>query len=74
MRPRCLQDVYFVMYDLKDNLVCFFDNTDELSRVTKVPRYQINDYFKKKGDYIYIKVYGRLYKLYKYNKEKYDFM
>ena len=56
------------MYDLKDNLVCFFDNTDELSRVTKVPRCQINDYFKKKGHYIYIKVCGRLYKLYKYNK------
>lgn len=72
-RSKSLQNCYFVLYDLNDNLQTFFDNFEELSRITNVPRRNIAYCFNRNyeitgNNYICIKVYGKLYKLYKYEK------
>ena len=72
MRKKCLQDVYFVMYDLKDNLLCFFDSFEELVSCTKIKikTSQLNYYFNHNvgRDYVYLCINGTYFKLYKFNK------
>ena len=74
MRKKCLQDVYFVMYDLKDNLLTFFDSFEELVMCTKikVKRSQLNYYFNHNvgRKYVYLCINGTYFKLYKFNKWK----
>lgn len=69
-RPKCLQDVYFVLYDMHDNIICYLDNVVELSKLIKVPRYKLNYYFRNNNEngYVYVNVDNHLCKLYKYLK------
>lgn len=63
-REKC----YFVLYDENDNLVCYFDNYNELSKYTKNPLYRIVQLFKKSGEFIFIQIENKFYKLYAFVK------
>lgn len=69
MRRIISDDYYYVLYDLEDNLQCFIDSYDELKKFTNYAKKFINFYFKQNGDYIYINLKGKRYKLYRFCKE-----
>jgi len=57
----------FVLYDMNDNIICYFDNFEELS---KHLNYRCNDLvrqFNIYGDLIVIRIEGIMYKLYTVN-------
>ena len=58
------QNNYFVLYDLEDNLICYFDNFEELSKYTSRPLKKIVFAFNQLCDYIRITIDNREYKLY----------
>lgn len=58
---------YFVLYDLEDNIVCYFDNIYEVKRY--LPNYRLRDIKRRffNSDFIKIIIFGRTYKLYHFN-------
>lgn len=71
MSRKDLIDYFYVLYDKNDNLIACFYNYDELKKITNVPKEKINYFFKQNygigENYIYILVYNKIYKLYRYN-------
>ena len=57
---------YFVLYDMNDNLICYFDNYKELANYTRRPLKKIAFSFSKLVDFIYIVIDNQRYKLYTY--------
>lgn len=54
---------YFVLYDMNDNIVCYFDNFEELS---KQFNYRLSDLvyqFNRKGSIIDVIINNKYYKL-----------
>ncbi len=60
---------YFVLYDLSDNIICYFDNFNELKRF--LPNYRDRDikrrFVKSNLNFIKIIIDKSMYKLYKFN-------
>lgn len=60
---------YYVMYDLEDNLLCYYSNILELTSKLNYQVKEINRKFKKsKDNVININVDNLRYKVYKFNK------
>ena len=63
------KNIYFTLYDLNDNLICYFENFYEVSRYTNLPLRRIANNFKRcKSKFIFICIDGNFYKLYCYLK------
>lgn len=59
------QNNYFTLYDLEDNFLCYFDNYDELKRVTNLTIQKIVYYFNHtREDFVKIVVDNSWCKLY----------
>lgn len=59
---------YYVIYDLKDNLVCYIETKEELSCYTGLRLRDINYKFKRKN-FVLIKRNKQLLKIYKFGGE-----
>jgi len=57
----------FVLYDINDNIVCYFDNFEELSKHLNYPCGELVRRFNVCGDLIPIRIEGIMYKLYTVN-------
>lgn len=56
---------YFTLYDKKDNLIGYFNNISELSKITNYnARNLLKEFNKKKKNFIYIETQKEKYKLY----------
>ncbi len=55
---------YFTLYDENDNLICYFNNYDELKKTYKRALRNIVIEFKKTKDFIKITINQKEYKLY----------
>lgn len=55
---------YFILYDLEDNIVCYFDNFYELSTHINYNAYDLARRFNCEGDLIKIIIGQTMYKLY----------
>lgn len=60
--------MYFVVYDYNDNIVCYFDDFNELKRY--LPNYRDRDirrrFLKSKENFINIIIENTIYKVYKF--------
>ena len=63
------QKNFFILYDEKDNLICYFDNFTELKKYTKLRIQDIVKKFKKTKQFIKITIEKKEYKLYTYIDE-----
>lgn len=60
--------MFYICYDLNDNLVCFLNDIYELSLFIKSPIKEINRKFKNaKTNYILSDVNSKRYKFYRYS-------
>ena len=57
---------YFMLYDLNDNIVCYFESYDELLKWIKIPLKYLVFKFKNAQEYINVIVDKKMYKLYTY--------
>ncbi len=58
---------YFVLYDLKDNVICYFENINEFSNRFNYPLKEINrKYRNSKNDFINLIIDKKHYKLYSF--------
>ena len=59
--------MYFVLYDLEDNIVCYFHTIYELQKY--LPNYRLRDIKRRflNSDFIKVIIYGSTYKLYQFN-------
>ncbi len=55
---------YFTLYDNNENLICYFENYQELTKYTKLRIQDIVKFFKNSNDYIKITIQKKEYKLY----------
>lgn len=64
MFPKNEENDYFVIYDLKDNLIAYCDNLDELSSFTNRLKKHLKFSFKNKNIvwYLYCDTYRKIYK------------
>ena len=59
--------MYFVCYDMEDNIICFLENIQELCLFTGLRNFDITYKFKKSfTDYIVALVNNKKYKIYRY--------
>ena len=63
------QKNFFILYDEKDNLICYFDNFTELKKYTKLRIQDIVKKFKQTKEFIKITIEKKEYKLYTYIDE-----
>ncbi len=59
---------YFVLYDMEDFPICYFDNFKELSNNLNYPLKKITYMLNIYGNLIHIKIGNKLYKLYAVNE------
>lgn len=59
---------YFVLYDMNDYPICYFDNFDELKQHLNYPLKKINYMLNIYGNLIHIKIGDKLYKLFATNE------
>ena len=59
--------MYFVIYDLNDNLICYVDTLEELAEFTKLRKKQLK-YKLKNKDFIYYIYQDTYRKIYRYEK------
>lgn len=59
-----MKDNYFVIYDFKDNLICYIDNLEELSNFTNLRKKHLKYKLKNKKFiyYIFEDTYRKIYK------------
>lgn len=57
-------DYYFVLYDLNDNVVCYFDNFAELSKIINYPSWKLARRFEIFGNLINVTIDNKDYKLF----------
>lgn len=60
---------YFVLYDMNDNLICYFENYNELFQMIQIPLRNLVIRFKQAVDYIIVIINSQRYKLYTYRKD-----
>lgn len=61
---------YFILYDLSDNCICYFDNFNELSKYIDLRLADLVRSFKKHLEYAPIVINNALYKLYTFRKDE----
>lgn len=59
---------FYMLYDLYDNIICYLDNYDELTRFVNIPERRVVFNFKNHHEFILVNVDGRLCKLYTFLK------
>lgn len=59
---------YFVLYDVDDFPVCYFDNFDELGKHLNYPLKKISYMLNIYGNLLHIKIGNKVYKLFATNK------
>ena len=58
---------YYVLYDLNDNLIGYFDSLIEFKNKFGYPVYELNRKFKNgKSNFIFFNIENKKYKLYKF--------
>lgn len=62
------KDNYFVLYDFNDNIICYFDNFDELSKHLNYECKYLVHKFNVYGNLIHIVINNVMYKLYTSNE------
>lgn len=63
-----LSNYYFVMYDMHDNLICYFETYRELLNELKILKKHLVEKFKKAKDFIVVVLNFKKYKIYKFEK------
>lgn len=58
------KDNYFVLYDFNDEVICYFDNFEELSKHLNYPCFYLVNQFNTYGNLIHITINKTIYKLY----------
>lgn len=59
---------YFVLYDFDDNIICYFDNFEELSKHLNYPCKYLVHQFNTYGSLINIVINQKMYKLFTTNE------
>jgi len=59
---------YFVMYDMQDNLICYYETYQELINKVKISFKELIRKFKKSKDFIVVVLNFKKYKIYKFEK------
>lgn len=59
---------YFVLYDLNDNVICYYDNLDDFISKYKYAKKEINRKYRNSlTNYIYLIIEQQFFKLYKFS-------
>ena len=64
------QNNYFVLYDLEDNLICYFDNFEELSKYINYRCSALVYEFNHSNDFVQVIIKNEKYKLYTFVDKK----
>lgn len=62
------KDNYFVLYDFNDNIICYFDNFEELRKHLNYPCFYLVNQFNTYGNLINIVINKTMYKLFTTNE------